>query len=309
MKALELIDVCKTYKNGVRAVDHINLSIEPGDFYALLGPNGAGKSTTIGMITTVVTKTSGVIRIMDHDIDTAPSQAKAMLGAMPQEVNLNIFETPWQILFGQAAYFGISARQTKSRVEYLLKQVDLWEKRHAKVRQLSGGMKRRLMIARALVHNPKVLILDEPTAGVDVELRNATWEFLQQENRQGLTIILTTHYLEEAEKLCNKIAIINHGKIVVNDHMKTILKNLDNEVVLLKLQNPCEHLPDVGVKLSLYDKDIIEATLKKEHDLTELLLALKQHQIIVSRVMPVRSQLEHVFVGLLDKLGGDRYAS
>lgn len=305
MNALDLIDVCKTYKNGVQAVTHINLSIEQGDFYALLGPNGAGKTTTIGMVMTVVTKTSGTIKIMGHDIDKAPSQAKAMLGAMPQEVNLNIFETPWQILLGQAAYFGISSRQSKPRVEYLLKQVDLWQKRHSKVRHLSGGMKRRLMIARALVHNPQVLILDEPTAGVDVELRQSMWEFLQEENRKGLTIILTTHYLEEAEKLCNKIAIIHHGKIVVNDSMKAVLNNLDNEVVLLQLKQPCEHLPDVGVKLLLRDKDRIEAVLKKENDLTDLLVQLKSHNIIVTRVTPARSQLEHVFVSLLES--GDQH--
>ena len=306
MKALELIDVCKTYKNGVQAVTRVNLTIEQGDFYALLGPNGAGKTTTIGMITTVVTKTSGAINIMGHDIDKSPSQAKAMLGTMPQEVNLNIFETPWQILLGQAAYFGISSRQSKPRAEYLLKEIDLWQKRNSQVRHLSGGMKRRLMIARALIHQPKVLLLDEPTAGVDVELRQSMWEFLQKENHNGLSIILTTHYLEEAEKLCNKIAIIHHGNIVINDSMKTVLKNLDNEAVLLQLKWPCEKLPDVGVKLVLRDKDMIEATLKKEDDLTELLSKLKSNDIVVSRIMPVRSQLEHVFVSLLE---GDQHAN
>lgn len=307
MKALELINVSKTYKSGVQAVSQVNLTIEPGDFYALLGPNGAGKSTTIGMITTVVTKTSGTIRIMGYDIDQAPSQAKAMLGTMPQELNLNIFETPWQILLTQAAYFGISSRRSKPRAEYLLKQADLWQKRDSQVRHLSGGMKRRLMIARALVHDPKLLILDEPTAGVDVELRQSMWEFLQAENRKGLTIILTTHYLEEAEKLCNKIAIIHQGKLVVDNNMKTLLKSLDNEVVLLQLKEPCEQLPATAMALTLLDKETLQVTLKKEDDLTTLLTLLSAHHITVNRITPARSQLEHVFVGLLDKLPGGQH--
>lgn len=305
MNALEITDLCKTYKNGTQAVSNIHLTIEQGDFYALLGPNGAGKSTTIGMITTIVTKTAGTIKIQGHDIDTAPSQAKSLLGAMPQEVNLNVFETPWRILLTQAAYFGIPAAKAKPRAVYLLKQADLWGKRNTQVRRLSGGMKRRLMIARALIHEPKLLILDEPTAGVDVELRASMWEFLQAENKKGLTIVLTTHYLEEAEKLCNKIAIINHGKLVIDTEMKRLLTRLDDEVLLLHLTSPCSSLPDTRYKMRLRDADVLEVTLKKCDDLTHVLAALSAQGVEVSRIIPARSQLEHVFVNLLDKFSGE----
>jgi len=306
MYALEIKNLCKTYGNGVNAVKDMNLTIEQGDFYALLGPNGAGKSTTIGMITTVVNISSGSIKIMGHDNAKEPSKAKTMLGAMPQEINLNIFETPWQILLNQAAYFGIAKRKSKARAKYLLEQADLWHKRNSQVRFLSGGMKRRLMIARALIHEPKLLILDEPTAGVDVELRNSMWEFLQGENKKGLTIILTTHYLEEAERLCNKIAIINHGQVVVNKNMKSLLKSLDEETLLLQLDKPLSALPDIGLAMQLQEEDMIKLTLHKDEDLSAVIAQLAQHDIKVHRVTSERSALENVFVNLIDKISGEK---
>lgn len=214
MYALDIKQLSKTYANGVQAVKGIDLQVNTGDFFALLGANGAGKSTTIGLITTLVNKTSGSINIHGYDLEHESEKAKSCLGLVPQEVNLNVFENPIQILLNQAGYYGISRTQALPRAEELLEQLGLWDKRRSIVRHLSGGMKRRLMIARALIHQPKVLILDEPTAGVDIEIRRTMWEFLTRTNQEGTTIILTTHYLEEAEQLCKNIAIIDKGQII-----------------------------------------------------------------------------------------------
>ncbi|QIV96365.1 ABC-2 type transport system ATP-binding protein [Allofrancisella inopinata] len=238
-KALEIINLSKVYKSGLKAVDEISFNVEKGDFFALLGPNGAGKSTTLGMISSLVNKTSGKIKIFGYDIDTNFNQARKHLGFMAQEINLNIFETPISILITQAGFFGISKKQAKPYAEELLKKVDLYDKRNTQVRFLSGGMKRRLMVIRALIHKPKLLILDEPTAGVDVELRNSLWEMISQFHKEGLTVILTTHYLEEAESMCNHIALIHKGKLHINTDMKTFLKSADKHTYIFDLKSKC----------------------------------------------------------------------
>lgn len=238
-KALEIKNLVKTYKGGHTAVSDISFDVNKGDFFALLGPNGAGKSTTLGMISSLVNKTSGQIKIFGYDIETEYANAKKSLGVMSQEINLNIFETPIDILITQAGFFGISKKETKPYAEELLKKVELYDKKDTQVRFLSGGMKRRLMVIRALVHKPKLLILDEPTAGVDVELRNSLWEMIRQFHKEGLTIILTTHYLEEAESMCNRIGLIHKGKLHVNTYMKTFLKSADKHTYIFDLENAC----------------------------------------------------------------------
>lgn len=227
MYALEIENLCKTYLNGVEALKNINLKVEEGDFFALLGANGAGKSTTIGIIATLLTKSSGTVKVNGYDIDANPEKAKLSLGLVPQEYNLNIFETCTEILLNQAGYYGIMPSKAKDRANHLLRQLGLWNKRFSRVRHLSGGLKRRLMIARALVHKPKLLILDEPTAGVDIEIRRDVWNFLTRANKDGTTIILTTHYLEEAEHLCKNIAIIDHGEIIENTSIKALLRSIN----------------------------------------------------------------------------------
>ncbi len=226
MKALEIEGLEKTYGNGVVALRGIDLAVEPGDFYGLLGPNGAGKTTAIGIVTSLVNKTAGKVRVFGHDIDTAIEEAKACIGLVPQEINFNQFEKCADILINQAGFYGIPRKLAKVRAEKYLKQLSLWDKRDDISRNLSGGMKRRLMIARALVHEPRLLILDEPTAGVDIEIRRSMWEFLRRINGEGTTIILTTHYLEEAESLCRNIAIINHGRIIENARTRDLLGKL-----------------------------------------------------------------------------------
>lgn len=224
-QALQIRDLRKTYDNGVEALKGVSLQIEEGDFFALLGPNGAGKTTLIGIVTSLVNKTAGDAVIFDASIDTDPSRAKTYIGVVPQEFNFNIFEKVLDIVLTQAGYYGIPRSEAMPRAEELLKDLGLWEKRNDAAQQLSGGMKRRLMIARGLIHNPKLLILDEPTAGVDVEMRLGMWDFLRALNQNGTTIILTTHYLEEAEELCRNIAIINKGQIVINEPMQTLLES------------------------------------------------------------------------------------
>lgn len=233
--ALELSQLTKTYPGGVRALRGIDLSVEDGDFYALLGPNGAGKSTTIGIISSLVNKTSGSVKVFGYDLEKQVVQAKQQLGLVPQEFNFNPFETVLQIVLNQAGYYGVSRPVAVQRAEQYLSQLDLWEKRNERARNLSGGMKRRLMIARALMHQPKLLILDEPTAGVDIELRRSMWTFLKSLNAQGTTIILTTHYLEEAEMLCRNIGIIQHGELVENTSMKQLLSQLESETFIFDL--------------------------------------------------------------------------
>ncbi|MEY2920129.1 MAG: hypothetical protein RL261_1434, partial [Pseudomonadota bacterium] len=238
MKALSLRQLCKTYSNGVHALKGIDLDVEEGDFFALLGPNGAGKSTAIGIVSSLVNKTSGTVDVFGHGIDTDHEAAKSCLGVVPQEINFNQFEKVSTILLNQAGFYGIPRPVARERMEYWLNQLQLWEKRETISRSLSGGMKRRLMIARALIHEPQLLILDEPTAGVDIEVRRSMWEFLRRINEQGTTIILTTHYLEEAENLCRHIAIIDEGRIIENDRMSTVLRKLQTETFVLNLRGP-----------------------------------------------------------------------
>ena len=234
--ALDIRNLQKTYNNGFVALKGIDLQVQQGDFFALLGPNGAGKSTTIGIVTSLVRKTQGQIHVLGHNMDAEPAQAKRLIGLVPQEVNFGQFEKPINIVLNQGGYYGLPRALVRERAERYLKQLDLWDKRDVQARRLSGGMKRRLMIARSLIHEPKLLILDEPTAGVDIEIRRSMWEFLQQINQQGTTIILTTHYLEEAENLCRNIAIIDHGQIVENTSVRELLDRLDTETFVLYLR-------------------------------------------------------------------------
>ncbi len=301
--ALSLKQVSKTYKNGFQAVKSIDLTVEQGDFFALLGPNGAGKSTTIGMISNLVNKTSGTIEVMGVDLDQHRSQAKALLGIVPQEINLNGFERPWQILIQQAGYYGVPRKVAAERAEYYLKALSLWEKAQQPAMRLSGGMKRRLMIARALVHQPKVLLLDEPTAGVDVEIRYDMWKFLTQVRQEtGLTIILTTHYLEEAENLCNKIAIINRGEIVINTSMAQLMTQLEVESVLLYLNAPAQVAPVIaGMTVRQVDATTLEVDLKRGQMISDVFAALQTQGIVVQNMRNKTNRLEQLFVHLVQQ--------
>jgi len=302
VKALSINNLTKTYSNGFEALKGIQLTVEQGDFFALLGPNGAGKSTTIGIITSLVTKSSGHISVFDTDIDLSPEVAKSYIGLVPQEFNFNGFEQVKHILITQAGYYGIPAKQAEPRADELLRQLGLWDKRHTAARALSGGMKRRLMIARALVHKPKLLILDEPTAGVDIELRRSMWAFLQDINEQGTTIILTTHYLEEAENLCRNIAIIDQGKIIENTNMKSLLNRLDKETFILYLK---ESLPSNFVlKDIIYqqvDDTILEIEISRDEGLNTVFSLLSQQNIEVSSMKNKANRLEELFLSLVEK--------
>lgn len=305
MQALEINNLRKTYANGFEALKGINLSVEHGDFFALLGPNGAGKSTTIGIITTLVNKTSGNVKIYGHDLDVEPKQAKTLLGVVPQELNISIFSKTFDVVYNQAGFYGVDGKTARRETERLLKALGLWDKRDVTLRQLSGGMKRRLMIARALVHQPKFLILDEPTAGVDIELRRSMWEFLQDVNRQGTTIILTTHYLEEAEQLCNKIAIIDQGKIIENTDKKTLLSQLNVETLILDIQNPLKTLPDFApYHAKLVDSTTLEVDILREQHVNGLFEKLSQHNIQVASLRNKTNRLEELFIRLVHKTTG-----
>lgn len=302
MKALSIQNLTKVYSNGFEALKGISLDVNQGDFFALLGPNGAGKSTTIGVITSLVTKTAGRVRVFDTDIDLDSEAAKSYIGLVPQEFNFNGFEQVKHILISQAGYYGIPANQAAPRADELLLQLGLWDKRHTPARALSGGMKRRLMIARALVHKPQLLILDEPTAGVDIELRRSMWLFLQAINAQGTTIILTTHYLEEAENLCRNIAIIDKGVIVENTDMKSLLNRLDKETFILDLKSPLPSdftLPDF--KIHRFYGNTLEVELKRDEDLNNLFAALSLQDIKVSSMKNKANRLEELFLALVDK--------
>lgn len=300
MLALDIKALRKVYTSGFEALKGIDLEVEKGDFFALLGPNGAGKSTTIGVMTSIVKKTAGTVHIFGHDIDHSPVQAKALLGVVPQEFNFNPFNKIFNIVYLQAGYYGLAGKAIKARVEYLLKALGLWEKRHDKAMSLSGGMKRRLMIARALVHSPQLLILDEPTAGVDIELRRSMWDFLRETNRQGTTIILTTHYLEEAEQLCNKIAIINHGTIIENTDKKTLLQQVSVETVILDLKQRLFELPDLSPYLCrLLDPVTLEVNIRQHQSINALFALLTQHDIEVSSFRNKTNRLEELFVRLI----------
>ena len=302
VKALSIHNLTKTYRNGLEALKDITLEVEQGDFFALLGPNGAGKSTTIGIITSLVTKTAGTVKIFETDLDKDPEQAKAYLGLVPQEFNFNGFEQVKHILVTQAGYYGMPAKEAEPRADELLHQLKLWDKRNTPARALSGGMKRRLMIARALVHKPQLLILDEPTAGVDIELRRSMWTFLQEINAQGTTIILTTHYLEEAENLCRNIAIIDRGNIIENTDMKSLLNRLDKETFVLDLKSPLPaNFSLAGIQYQQIDQSTIEVELKREDGLNALFASLSDSGIEVCSMKNKANRLEELFLTLVEK--------
>ncbi|NMH66476.1 ABC transporter ATP-binding protein [Shewanella salipaludis] len=300
--ALVLEDLKKTYKSGVEAVKGISLSVEQGDFFALLGPNGAGKSTTIGIICSLVQKTAGSVRVFDFDLDRELEQAKLCIGLVPQEFNFNQFETVLQIVVNQAGYYGVPRHVALARAEIYLSQLDLWGKRNTQARELSGGMKRRLMIARALMHEPKLLILDEPTAGVDIELRRSMWDFLKQINKQGVTIILTTHYLEEAEMLCRNIGIIDQGVLVECTSMKTLLGKLNMETFILDLRRDIQVAPVLtGMACRLTDPHTLEVDVEKSHSLNAVFAQLSALDIEVLSMRNKSNRLEELFVELVEK--------
>ena len=298
--ALHIQGLYKTYATGVEALRGIDLSVKKGDFFALLGANGAGKSTTIGLISSLLNKTAGTIAINGHDLDKHTILAKKSLGLVPQEINLNIFETCAQILHYQAGYFGIGRTEAQKRAEMLLKQMGLWHKRDSVVRNLSGGMKRRLMIARALIHQPNVLLLDEPTAGVDIEIRHSIWEFLKQINSEGTTIILTTHYLEEAEQLCNQLAIISQGKIVENNTIKDVLHSLQHQTFIFDTVEPIKKLPDFSPFTAiLLDPNQIELRLENHCALNDVFAIFDRHQIQIHSMRNKTNRLEELFMDLI----------
>lgn len=305
MHALKINQLEKTYDNGNQALKGIDLTVEAGEFYALLGPNGAGKTTAIGIISSLVNKTAGKVEIFGHDIDKEFEAAKACLGLVPQEVNLNLWDTVGNIVRNQAGYYGIGGKQAKQRVEKYLRELRLWDRRDDVARSLSGGMKRRLMIARALVHEPRLLILDEPTAGVDIEIRRSMWEYLQKINEAGTTIILTTHYLEEAESLCRQIGIIDEGRIIEDARMSTVLRKLQREVFILTLAEELTQAPTLeGFNTRLRDEGELEVEKGPERDINDLFQQLNAHNIRVDSMRNKANRLEELFMRLVDGKNG-----
>jgi len=299
--ALSIRNLTKDYKNGFRALKGLNLEVEEGDFYALLGPNGAGKSTCIGIITTLVRKTSGHVEIFGHDIDKEPQVAKTFIGLVPQEFNFNVFEPVVEIVVNQGGYYGIPRDEAYKRAEELLKQLQLWDKRHEMARNLSGGMKRRLMIARALIHQPKLLILDEPTAGVDIEVRRSMWVFLRELNQQGTTIILTTHYLEEAEQLCRNVGIIDKGELISNTTVRSLLGQVNTETFVLDIESPLTEVPRLSIgNTRLVDELTLEIDITKGQ-INQTFVELEKHGITVSSLRNKANRLEEMFVDLVNK--------
>jgi ABC-2 type transport system ATP-binding protein len=300
--ALEISNLKKVYSGGTEALKGISLKVKEGDFYALLGPNGAGKSSTIGIIGTLVTKTEGDVKIFGYDIDKDVAVAKSMLGVVSQEINFSQFEKIIDIVTTQAGYYGIAYSVAKPKVEEMLKRLGLWDKRNDQARTLSGGYKRRLMIAKALIHEPKLLILDEPTAGVDIELRREMWTFLKEINQNGTTIILTTHYLEEAEQLCRNIGIIDHGEIVVDTSMKDLLGRLDVQGFVLDLENPLDHAPTIdGFELRLEDPLTLVTATNKEKSINSLFNELNKIGIKVKSMRNESNRLEELFIEMIAK--------
>ncbi|ROM75031.1 ABC transporter [Pseudomonas brassicacearum] len=300
--ALSIRQLTKTYGNGFQALSGIDLDVAEGDFFALLGPNGAGKSTTIGILSTLVNKTSGTVNIFGHDLDREPAALKRCIGVVPQEFNFNQFEKTFDIVVTQAGYYGIPPKIANERAEQYLTQLGLWDKRDVPSRSLSGGMKRRLMIARALVHEPRLLILDEPTAGVDIELRRSMWTFLTELNQKGITIILTTHYLEEAEQLCRNIGIIDHGTIVENTSMRQLLSQLHVETFLLDLKSDLQVAPQLmGYPARLVDNHTLEVQVDKAVGITGLFSQLALQNIEVLSLRNKTNRLEELFVSLVEK--------
>lgn len=301
MKALTIKNLTKTYPNGVQALKGIDFAVDDGDFYALLGPNGAGKTTAIGIIASLVNKTSGEVRIFGNSIDTHLEAAKASIGLVPQEINLNLFETVINTVVNSAGYYGIDRRLALPRAEKYLSELRLWDKRFEIARNLSGGMKRRLMIARALIHEPRLLILDEPSAGVDIEIRRSMWEFLEKTNEQGTTIILTTHYLEEAESLCRNVAIIDEGRIIEDAKMNTILRKLKGETFVLSIEQAPETLPTLnGFDYELRDDGEMEVNVPDGKSLNDLFKALGTSGIVVRSLRNKSNRLEELFIRLVE---------
>lgn len=300
--ALTIRQLTKVYNNGFQALKGIDLDVAQGDFFALLGPNGAGKSTTIGILSSLVNKTSGSIKVFGHDYDTDLFNLKRHLGVVPQEFNFNQFEKCFDVIITQAGYYGVPAKVAKERAEFYFTELGLWDKKDVTVRMLSGGMKRRLMIVRALIHEPKLLILDEPTAGVDIELRRSMWGFLTKLNqKRGMTIILTTHYLEEAEQLCRNIAIINHGEIVKNTSMRSLLSTLSEETVILDLAKPLSAPPALqGYDCKLVDNQTIEVVVKHNQGINDLFNQLSIQGILVSSMRNKSNRLEELFLALVE---------
>jgi len=305
MQALQVKNLKKTYGNGVVALKGIDLSVSEGDFFALLGPNGAGKSTLIGIVSSLVNATEGETLVFGISVQKDRSRAMAQIGLVPQEINFNQFERPIDIVVNQAGYYGVPRKLARERAEKYLKQLQLWDKAFRPSRTLSGGMKRRLMIARAMVHEPQLLILDEPTAGVDIEIRRSMWKFIEQINRDGTTVILTTHYLEEAENLCRNIAIIDHGQIVENTTVKELLGKLDIETFVLDLAEPLEQAPEFpGVETTLRDPTTLLVSLPKSSSLNALFGWLEQRDIQVRSMRNKVNRLEELFLRLVEKNEG-----
>jgi ABC-2 type transport system ATP-binding protein len=302
MQALSVRGLVKTYQNGAQALKGIDLEVEQGDFFALLGPNGAGKTTLIGILTSLVVKTGGEVRVFGHDLDRELEVAKSCIGVVPQELNLNGFESLETIVINQAGFYGIPRAIARARAEIYLGKLGLWDRRTKMSRMLSGGMKRRLMIARALMHEPRLLILDEPTAGVDIEIRRSMWEFLRELNARGTTIILTTHYLEEAEALCRNIAIIDGGRIIARDQMGGLLRSLTTETFVLNLRNALPTAPTIdGYPIKLIDSNTLEVELTKDQNLNEVFARLSAAGIAVLSMRNKVNRLEEVFMRLTDK--------
>ena len=302
MKALSILNLKKEYAGGLQALKGIDLDVEKGDFFALLGPNGAGKSTTIGVISSLVTKTSGQVKILDIDIDENHSLAKKKLGVVGQEVNFNQFEKVGDIIRNQAGYYGLSFKQARENAKHYMRKLDIWDKRDEQARNLSGGFKRRLMIAKALIHEPKLLILDEPTAGVDIELRREMWDFLREINEAGTTIILTTHYLEEAEQLCKNIAIIDHGDLVENTSMKNLLSRLDVQSFILDVDQPLTLAPSIAnFSIALDDPLTLNVAVQKDQSINDLFKELSNQGIQVNSLRNESNRLEEMFIEMVKK--------
>jgi len=301
LNALNIKNLQKTYKNGVNALKGVDLTVNQGDFFALLGPNGAGKSTVIGIVCSLINKTSGQVEVFGRNLDTNSADVRMHIGLVPQEFNFNIFEPVGEILINQAGYYGINRSEATKRAEVYLKQLDLWEKRFDMAKELSGGMKRRLMIARALMHRPKLLILDEPTAGVDIEIRHSMWKFLKRVNAEGTTIILTTHYLEEAESLCNNIAIIDNGITIEQTQMRSLLNRLHVETFVLYLAHAIESLPDCGEHaVRLVDNTTLEIDINQDQNISEIFHTLKNCNIEVISMKNKTNRLEQLFISMMN---------
>jgi len=300
--ALSIKNLKKVYKNKVVALKGIDLEVKKGDFFALLGPNGAGKTTAINIVISLVNKTSGQVKVFGHDIDKDPETAKKFIGVTPQEFNFNIFEKVFDIIVQQAGYYGINKKIAEKRAEKYLKQLDLWGKRNTPANQLSGGLKRRLMIVRALIHEPELLILDEPTAGVDIEIRRSMWKFISDLNTKGRTIILTTHYLEEAENLCRNIAIIDKGKIIENTSMKNLLSRMDKDTFIFDITNPIKKIPSLkDYRMKIIDNSTIEVEILKKQNLNRLFDHFKENKIEILNMRRKTARLEELFMGLVKK--------